>query len=75
MATGKALNLEDEREQAQDDKFTQCLDDIHYIRETTTCIIRQLHERIENLEINDTYLMDWRVKHDIETERNKKRKR
>lgn len=65
------MNLEDE----QDDKITQCLDDIHYIRETTTCIIHQLHERIENLEINDAYLMDWRVKHDNEVARKKKRKR
>lgn len=74
MACGKLMQLEDEREHAHDADIQQCIDDIHYIRETTTCIIHQLHERIEDLEINNAYLMDWRVKHDNEVARKKKRK-
>lgn len=75
MACGKAMNLEDEREKAQDDLIKQTHESITSIRETTFCIIKQLHERIENLEINNAYLMDWRVKHDNEVARKKKRKR
>lgn len=69
------MNLEDEREKAQDDLIKQTHESITSIRETTFCIIKQLHERIENLEINNAYLMDWRVKHDNEVARKKKRKR
>lgn len=66
------MRQEDMREGQQDNAVALLsfrVTKLERVRQQTKCIIMQLAERVDFLETNNAYLMEWRVKHDNELAR------
>lgn len=74
MAIKQLLEIQDQERRQDSDlaQLTLRIETLERKQMMTKCVIMQLNERIDDLEINNTYLMGWRVMHDNDVARNRK---